>query len=559
MTNASGGPPKGRTDRLHERYEVDWRVSLKCPDWRFVGKVAAANASRGGLFLLTTRPPVVGTPVELTVQLPDGQTLPLRGKVVHVVTPEMAAAQGRSAGIGVKIDEKHAGDLLLLEHMAQEDAEHPAPPPSQMSAGASLPPLSTASSPPVAAAPAAPAPAPAPAKAALPSGKIASAVGIDFGTTFTSITVAIGDEVHLIADDQGRTLQPSIVHYPERGNPIVGWPARERLALEPRRTIASVKRLLGHPFSDPTIAGYLQSASYKTLGGPNDSILIDVDGNQVAVPQVCAAVLTHVRDLAEKQLKTTVRQVTMSIPVTHTESQKAALRRAAQLAGLEVIGFVSEPVAGALAYGLGQGKNEIVAVYDFGGGTFDFTVMDMSGDNYRVLASEGDSWLGGDDFDLVLAQAVADAFWRATKIELRQRIVEWQRLLMACEAAKRGLSTDPAAYIVVDNLVEAPKRVDLRQKVERPLFERLCKELFDRSIAVCREALGRAGLEPTDVTQLVVTGGVSRIPFVRAGLSQVFEREILSVVSPEEAIALGAGLVAAKTVKHPVKAVARRG
>ncbi|MFH0901907.1 MAG: Hsp70 family protein, partial [Pseudomonadota bacterium] len=195
------------------------------------------------------------------------------------------------------------------------------------------------------------------------------------------------------------------------------------------------------------------------------------------------------------------------------------------------------------------------AVYDFGGGTFDFTLLDISGDRFRVLVSDGDAWLGGDDFDLTLAQAVADAFWRATKIELRQRVVEWQRLLFACERTKRELSIQNAATITVEQLVETPRRVDLRQKLDRAVFERLCRELFDRSIAVCKEALERAGLEPTDVTEVVMTGGVSRIPFVRDGLSRYFQREIVTLVNPDEAICLGTGLRAAKLVEHKVKGV----
>jgi molecular chaperone DnaK len=340
---------------------------------------------------------------------------------------------------------------------------------------------------------------------------------------------------------------------------VVGWAARAPLAYDARRTVASIKRLLGHRYSDVHIAGHLQSVPFRTLAGPEDSILIEIDREQYAVPQVCAAIIAHARDLAEQTLEQRFTQVALSCPVTFAEEQKLALRRAAQLAGLEVVALVPEPVAGAMAYGLGEGKNEIVAVYDFGGGTFDFSLLDMSGDNVRLIASEGDGWLGGDDFDLQLAQAVADAFWRATKIELRQRLVEWQRLLQACEQAKRELTVSPQTAIVVDELVESPRRIDLRQKLDRTLFQRLTQGLFDRSLEVCRETLERAGLEPSDVTQLVVTGGVSRIPFVREGLGAFFEREVQAVVNPEEAIALGAGLRAAQAVEHPVRGIAKRG
>jgi Tfp pilus assembly protein PilZ len=557
--------------RAHARYAVDWRVTLKCPDWRFAGKVAAQNASRGGIFILTTRPPKVGSQVELTIELPDGAKLNLRGTVQHVVTQERAVMEKRGPGIGVKLADEHATDLILLEEMASNanDADPPDAPSvdidldmSEQEAEPEPPKKAAVSVPgPVADPPSAPVVQGSPvATAAL--GKIAivggssvsKAIGMDFGTSYTSVSVAVGEKVVMVPDEMGRVLMPSLVSYPERGAPLVGWSARPRLAHDPRRTVPSSKRLLGKTYSDPAVGGYLASASYLTTAGPQDTILIDIEGNQVAVPQVCASIIGQGRELAEQYLKRPVKEAVMSIPVTFTEAEKSALRRAAQLGGLEVIGLIEEPVAAAMAYQIGQRLNEIVAVYDFGGGTFDFTVLDVNGERFRVLASEGDGWLGGDDFDLCLAQAVADALWRATKIELRQRVVEWQRLLLACEEAKRTLSSDPIAYIVVDGILETPKRIDLKQKIDRITFERLSRELFDRSIGVCQAALYRAGLEPSSVTQVVVTGGVSRIPFVRKGLSQFFEREITSVVNPEEAIAMGAAIRAGRLVGHTFSA-----
>ncbi len=551
------------------------------------GRLAAANASRGGLFLYTTKIPPIGTAVELTVQLPDGTRLSLQGTVQHVVTAEQAAEAGGGAGIGVKFDDQHQSDLLLLEHMAEAAEEKaragtvvgPAPPatepepetlptpraptpaPVAESDARSTRPIARISITPVAGVATLAPPAPVvPPRHGLPkASSVCPALGIDFGTSYTSVAVTLGDLVYLVPDEQGRVLQPSIVSFPQKAAPLVGWAARERLTHDARRTVSSVKRLLGHSYSDHEIAGHLQSVSYKTMSGPQDTVLVEVDQERYAVPQVCAAIIAHVRDLAEKALDQRFTQVALSCPVTFAEDQKLALRRAAQLAGLEVVALVPEPIAGAMAYGLGQGKNEIVAVYDFGGGTFDFSLLDMSGDHVRLIASEGDGWLGGDDFDLQLAQAVADAFWRATKIELRQRVVEWQRLLHACEAAKRELTSEEQTAIVVDELVESPRRIDLRQRLDRSLFQKLTQNLFDRSLEVCQAALARAGLEAPDVTQLVVTGGVSRIPYVREGLGRLFEREVTTVVNPEEAIALGAGLRAAQAVEYPVRGVAKRG
>jgi actin-like ATPase involved in cell morphogenesis/Tfp pilus assembly protein PilZ len=629
----------GKVDRRHARYDVDWRVTLACKDWNMASKVAAANASRGGVFLVTQRPPPKGSAVELTISLPDGTRLRVSGTVVHVITPEQALVQGRGPGIGVRIDPRFEGDLVLLESMAQAqtaDLRHEGPAPRRIvdvvgvtgkavsAVGAAPAAAPAPPAPPVGVeapidleldleplrpAPApVPAPAPAPRSAppamevpelgdladelepepppdparppraitsppgggtgvlgrlratrwVVPRGQACPVIGIDFGTTYTSVSVVVDDLAYLVPDGEGRVLHPSVVSYPEKSARLVGWAARERLAHDPRHTVVSAKRLLGQRFSDDSLTGYLQSLPYRTSAGPGDAILVHIDGEAYAMPQICSAVVAHARDLAEQALGTTIRQASFSCPVSYTEEQKAALRRAAQLAGLEVVAMVMEPVAGALAYGIGQERNEIVAVYDFGGGTFDFSLLDIAGDHVRVIASDGDAWLGGDDFDMTLAAAVADAFWRATKVELRQRVVEWQRLLMACEQAKRELSLETSAMLEIEHLIEAPKRIDLRQRIERGVFERLVLPLYDRSIEVCAQVLARAGLEPGDVTQVVVTGGVSRIPLVRDGLAGYFGREPVPTVNPEEAIALGAGLKGAQVSGHRVQGVARR-
>ena len=182
------------------------------------------------------------------------------------------------------------------------------------------------------------------------------------------------------------------------------------------------------------------------------------------------------------------------------------------MAGIEVIALVHEPVAAALAYGHGGNKNEVVGVYDFGGGTFDFTVLDMSGDSYRVLAVEGDSWLGGDDFDHAIAEAVANGFWRQTKVELRNRAVEWQRLLLASERAKRQLSEHQGTTISIPSIVTTPKPVDIRQPIDRATLQRLCQDLFNRSLDTCRQALATAGLDPWDLTEVVISGEPPKFP-----------------------------------------------
>lgn len=532
---------------------MDWRVRLKCPEWSRAAQVAALNASKGGVFISTSKPPPIGSRVELVLDLPDGRQLPLRGMVQHVLSPESALAQKRGPGAGIRIDPRHQVDLLLLEEMAAACAAQPSPPPPAESAVPPPPPPPEEGSETDQAAP------PEMARPKLPRGQVARAVGLDFGTTYSSLSVAIGDRVCLVADHEGRLTQPSIVAYPEKSAPLAGWKARELLVSDPRRVVTSAKRLLGRKFSDPTVAGHLHSAAYKAFKGPNDSVVVEMEGKVLAVPQICAEVMNLLRETASRQLGIEVKPVVLSAPVTFGATERAALKRAAEMAKLEVIEIIDEPVAGALAYGIGQAKNEIVAVYDFGGGTFDFSVLDVVGDHFRVLVSKGDSWLGGDDFDLALAEAVANQFWRQTKVELRQRVVEWQRLLLGCEQAKRQLTGASSAKLLVERMVESPRPIDLRQNLDRATFQSLCQELLDRSLSVCQEALEELQLEPSDMTQVVVMGGVSRIPFVAEGVGRFFDREIQQLVNPDEAVALGAGLRAAQKVSHPVVGVAAAG
>jgi Tfp pilus assembly protein PilZ len=510
-----------KPQRQHPRYPVDWRVRLRCADWHAAHRVAAGNVSRGGLFVATSHAPLVGTRVALLVELPDATSMLLHGECVYVRPPELALREHRSPGFGLRFDDTHATDLLLLEELAKSFVSQTTPPASHeapvVEPGAPRSPMpmaqwtpgssahgedeSTAAldaRPLTAPAPGAPRPvasrgsgaltqlapthaAPTPAAAAAkehedeaadeqptiarwsygsgsaPSAPVprlpalqplgadrepafegrlgkgaphpaaghaaarrqsdepiqgaAEAVGIDFGTSYTRIAVHTARGVRLLADDQGRTVFPSVISYPDSGGSIVGWQAYFELAVHPQRTIASAKRLLGRRCDHPEIQGLLASASYQTERGPNDQVVVRMGDQSIAVPQVCAAIIRQACEIGEQRLGTRIRKAVLSMPVTFGPEQQAALKRAALLAGLDVVGVIEEPVAGALTYGFGRGANDLVAVYDFGGGTFDFTVMDVSGNASRVLGTAGDSWLGGDDFDLALAQWAADRFW----------------------------------------------------------------------------------------------------------------------------------------------------
>ena len=512
------------------------QFTLKCVDWLMAEKIGQANVVKGGMFLRTTRPSKVGATVQVTIQLPDKKRVVVQATVRQVLNKEEAKKKNRHAGIGVQTNPDDIRQLKALVQIAQmrqgkildQDQKKATRPVSDKQETRPIP------------------------RGGVPRGPSADILGIDFGVTYSGISAAIGEKVYMIPDDKGRTLLPSVVTYPESGEPLVGWEARPQQLIHPERTVNSIKRILGRSYSDQNIAGLLQYAPYGAMAGPGDTILVDIDGERYATPQICAPIIRRLVDTASRHLSKTVSRAVFSVPVTFDDVQKNALKQAARIAGVEVVEMVEEPVAGALAYGFGQARNELVAVYDFGGGTFDFTVLDMSMDHYRVLVTEGDAWLGGDDFDLAMAETLANDFWQQTKVELQNRTVEWQRLLFACEKAKRQLSDQLEAQVVLQKLIEAPKPMDLRQTVTRDRFQSICEDLLERSLDVCQSALSSIDLEPRDVTEVVVTGGTSRIPFIRDGVAKLFDKEVKTLVNPEDAIALGNGLFAARIAEHVV-------
>ena len=275
-------------------------------------------------------------------------------------------------------------------------------------------------------------------------------VGIDYGTSYSTIAAVRDGKAFIVRDTGGRWLVPSVVSYPETGGVMVGWDARERIATDPAHTVQSAKRLLGRKMADPLVANYVAQLPYKCISAHADQVALELGGPApLSIPQMVAEVLRLLKRRAEQTLGVAVEDAVIVCPVTYEVAHRNALRKAAQLAGLRVVGLVDEPAAAALAYGFGGGRNEMVAVYDFGGGTFDFTLIDISNEVFRMIRSAGDPWLGGDDFDLALAKEVANSFWKQHKIELQKRLVEWQRLLFACESAKRDLTDGETAEVEV--------------------------------------------------------------------------------------------------------------
>jgi molecular chaperone DnaK len=368
-------------------------------------------------------------------------------------------------------------------------------------------------------------------------------VGIDFGTTYTSIGVVSGTKVHTLARDDGSRFTPSVISFPKKGEIVVGEPARQRIATDPARTVVSPKRLLGRPFTDREVQTFVGQQPYKSKAGPDGTTVIELWQTDYAITQLCSYLLANVKEVAEARLGTRITEAVIAVPVAFDVQRIQAVRRAAQMAGLEVASLLDEPSAAALANRYTPGFGGVVGVYDFGGGTFDFSLVDVSKAQFKILATAGDNWLGGDDLDLVLAEAAANQFWRLHKVDLRKQAVEWQRLRFACESAKRSLSVNQAAVISVPEVMRtAAGMVDLELGIDRTTIGRAAAGLIQRSLQVCDNALARAGMRPKDLTAVYLVGGTSRMPAIHEAVARHFGVPIRHGVAPDQAVCLGASI-----------------
>ncbi len=536
----------------------------------------SGDVSAGGMFIPTPQSAKMGEKVELTIRLPDASELKVAGTVVNILDAKRAKKLNRAPGLGVKLsdltpEQKQNFDMVL--RTAQENAPRPATvpptaPPSTVEmdgdfevleeavvgeAVENLSPATPSPRAPESPQTAPPTSNPTPHK---PSGPI---IGIDLGTTYTSVAAVVGKKVTILQREDGSRSTPSVVSFGRDGEIIVGAEARRRIATDPARTVVSPKRILGRKFGEREVQTFIGQAAYRTVEGPNGSVIAEFGGNQYPFTQIMSLILKDVRDLAEKQLGQEICQAVISVPISYDDVRVEALKRTGQLAGLEVVAVIDEPSAAALANRYDPNFGGVVGVYDFGGGTFDFSIVDVSKGDFRVLATAGDTWLGGDDFDRVLAEAAANQFWREHKVDLRRQALEWQRLLYACEKAKRDLSTSEKAVIHVPEVLRtAEGMVDLRIAIDRAILARACAAIIQRSLDTCGEALELVGIAPSDLSAIYLSGGTTYIPAVRQALKQYFAVDIRTGVPPEHAVCLGASIHAAQVQFQAVQTLETR-
>ena len=378
------------------------------------------------------------------------------------------------------------------------------------------------------------------------------AIGIDLGTSYSSVAVVRNGVPEVLADTRGQICIPSVVSFPEDSGIQVGQPARERLIADPYNTVYSAKRLIGRRMDDADTRLAVAGFPYSVVEGPNGHPVVEIRGERISIPELSAYILRSMKKLAEARLKQPVDKAVITVPANFNDSQRESTRIAGRIAGLDVIRILNEPTAAALAYAYGKGINKLLAVYDFGGGSFDFTVLELRNNLFRVISTAGDIFLGGDDFDESLAAAVANSFWKQTGIELRNDVVEWQRLLFAVEAIKRKLSDKPHAQLNLARVANTAKgSLDLSAKVTRELFNSLCIDLVRRSFAVCDRAFGDAKLRASDIDEVILCGGTTYVPLVRASVEQYFGKRPRIEVDPDTAVAQGAAIQAAALMADP--------
>ena len=366
-------------------------------------------------------------------------------------------------------------------------------------------------------------------------------IGIDLGTTNSVVAVMEGKDAKVIPNAEGNRLTPSVVAFTDKGETLVGEPARRQAVTNPTRTIYSIKRFMGRRHGE--VASEEKIVPYSIIGGPQDYVKIKAGDKESTPPEISAKILRKLKESAEAYLGHKVNKAVITVPAYFNDAQRQATKDAGEIAGLEVARIINEPTAAALAYGLDKKEAEKIVVFDLGGGTFDVSVLEVADGVFRVISTNGDTHLGGDDFDQVLINYVADEFKKEQGIDLRKDTMALQRLQEACEKAKKELSSAASTdinlpFITAD--ATGPKHLQLN--ITRAKFEQLVDHLIERCRGPVMRALQDAKLQPSDIDEVVLVGGSTRIPKVQELVRKIFNKEPHKGVNPDEVVAIGAAI-----------------
>ena len=367
-------------------------------------------------------------------------------------------------------------------------------------------------------------------------------IGIDLGTTNSCVSVMEGSEPVVIPNAEGKRTTPSVVAFVEDGEIKVGDPAKRQAVTNPTKTISSIKRFMGNKYSESSKE--VKTVAYKVVKGDNNTPRVDIDGRLYTPQELSAMVLQKMKKTAEDYLGQSVSEAVVTVPAYFNDSQRQATKEAGEIAGLKVERIINEPTAAALAYGMDKGgKDKKIAVYDLGGGTFDISILELGDGVFEVLATNGDTHLGGDDFDQVIIDLLAEEFKKSEQIDLREDPMALQRLKEAAEKAKIELSSSTQTEINLPYVTATPSGPKhLVTSLTRAKFEKLSDELVKRSLEPVKKAMKDAGLSKSDIDEVILVGGSTRIPIIQKEVEKLFGKKPSKGVNPDEVVAVGAAI-----------------
>ena len=370
-------------------------------------------------------------------------------------------------------------------------------------------------------------------------------IGIDLGTTNSCVSIMEGSQPKVLENAEGARTTPSMVSFDENKERLIGQPAKRQAVTNPENTLFAVKRLIGRSFDDPATKEDQGMVPYKIVKGDNGDAFVEAEGDKYSPSQVSAFILQKMKETAEDYLGEKVKQAVITVPAYFNDSQRQATKDAGKIAGLEVLRIINEPTAAALSYGLEKKEGKMIAVYDLGGGTFDVSILEIGDGVFEVKSTNGDTFLGGEDFDAVLVNHLADEFKKENSVDLREDKLALQRLKEAAEKAKIELSSASQTevnlpFITADQ--NGPKH--LTHKLTRSTLESLVEKLVERTIVPCKAALKDAGIDASKIDEVVLVGGQTRMPKIREVVQDFFKQEPNMSVNPDEVVAMGAAIQA---------------
>jgi molecular chaperone DnaK len=370
-------------------------------------------------------------------------------------------------------------------------------------------------------------------------------IGIDLGTTNSCVAIMDGKSAKVIENSEGARTTPSVVAFAADGERLTGQPARRQAVTNPEQTFFAIKRLVGRTFDDPMVKKDINLVPYKITKGPNGDAFVTGRDKDYSPSEISAMILIKMKETAEAYLGETVTQAVITVPAYFNDAQRQATKDAGKIAGLEVLRIINEPTAAALAYGMDKGGNRTIAVYDLGGGTFDVSVLEIGDGVFEVRSTNGDTFLGGEDFDMRIVDYLADEFKKEKGVDLRNDKLALQRLKEEAEKAKKELSTTAQYEVNLPFItMDATGPLHLNLKLTRSKLEALVDDLVARTIDPCKAALKDAGLTAADIDEVVLVGGMTRMPKVQEAVKQFFGKEPHKGVNPDEVVALGAAIQA---------------